>query len=155
MEELSILNNWHPLLRTTKCINPCNWERLTLSTHGKNFSRRQIFFLFFFFQEKWFDFSCKLSPLHEMSNPYFWENKKKTINLSSLELAHKVVKVNPMKADNAIRQKAGSTGNTFCLESLDKNKAHEPVPIRKRVFGHMRTAGDQISLCIRAVWLGP
>ena len=82
-----------------------------------------------------------------MSNPYFWENKKKTINLSSLELAHKVVKVNPMKADNAIRQKAGSTSNTFCLESLDKDKAYKPPHTKT----YMRTAKDQISLCIRAV----
>ena len=33
--------------------------------------------------------------LHEISNPVFWENKKNIINLSSAELAQKVVKVNP------------------------------------------------------------
>ena len=28
------------------------------------------------------------------------------------------------------------------------------VPLRKRIFGHVRTAKAQISLRIRAVWLG-
>ena len=31
--------------------------------------------------------------LHEMSNPVFWKNKKKFINMLSAELAQKVVKV--------------------------------------------------------------
>ena len=32
--------------------------------------------------------------LHEISNPVFWENKKNTVNLSSAEIAKRVVKVN-------------------------------------------------------------
>ena len=31
--------------------------------------------------------------LHEMPNPVFWENKKNAINLSSAEIAQRVVKV--------------------------------------------------------------
>ena len=32
--------------------------------------------------------------LHEMSNPVFWENKKNSVYLSSVELAQRVVKIN-------------------------------------------------------------
>ena len=33
--------------------------------------------------------------LHEMSDPVFWDNKKNVNNLSSAELAQRVVNVNP------------------------------------------------------------
>ena len=34
--------------------------------------------------------------LHEMSNPVFWENKKNITNMSSVELAQRVVKVDKL-----------------------------------------------------------
>ena len=38
--------------------------------------------------------------LHEMSKPVFWEKfKKNTINLSSTELAHRVIKVKKKKKE--------------------------------------------------------
>ena len=70
-------------------------QTLTLSTLGTIFSRHfEIFFSFF--QENRICTSCKLSPLHEMSNPVFLvmkrkKNKKKQnkFNLSSAELAQR------------------------------------------------------------------
>ena len=41
--------------------------------------------IFFYFSQKiGFDISCKLD-LHEMSNPIFWENKKKDFEMSSAD----------------------------------------------------------------------
>ena len=82
------------------------------------FRQRSFFFFFFFFftfprkqnlkfhanclhwfsQKTGFDISCKLSPafgdnLHGKVKPVFRENKKTAINLSSAELAQRVVKV--------------------------------------------------------------
>ena len=51
-------------------------QTITLSTLGKIFSRRHFEIFFSFFQENRICFSCKLSPLHEMSNPMFFCNKK-------------------------------------------------------------------------------
>ena len=68
-------------------------QTLTLSTLGTIFSRHfEIFFSFF--QENRICTSCKLSPLHEMSNPVFLVMKKKKkkkneFNLSSAELAQR------------------------------------------------------------------
>ena len=58
---------------------------LTLSTLGTIFSRRHFEILFSFFQENIICTSCKLSPLHETSNPVFLvmkrkKNKKKKTN---------------------------------------------------------------------------
>ena len=44
-------------------------------------------------QKTGFDISCKGDNLHEMSNPIFWEKEEQYINLSSAELAKRVVKV--------------------------------------------------------------
>ena len=65
---------------------------LTLSTLGTIFSRRHFEIFFSFFQENIICTSCKLSPLHETSNPVFLVMKKKReneFNLLSAELAQK------------------------------------------------------------------
>ena len=61
---------------------------LMLSTLGKIFSRRHFEIFFSFFQVNRICISCKLSPLHEMSNPVFLVVKKIT-NLLSAELAQR------------------------------------------------------------------
>ena len=65
-------------------------QTLTLSTLGKVFNRRHFEIFFSLFQENRICISCKLSPLHEMSNPVFLvikNKKKKKKKLSSAELA--------------------------------------------------------------------
>ena len=47
-------------------------QTLTLSTLGKNFNRRHSEIFFSFFQENRICITCKLSPLHEMSDPVFY-----------------------------------------------------------------------------------
>ena len=42
-------------------------------------------FFFDFSQLTGFDISCKLSPMHEMSNPVFWEKKEKYFKVLSAE----------------------------------------------------------------------
>ena len=71
-------------------------QTLTLSTLGTIFSRRHFEIFFSFFQENRICTSCKLSPLHEMSNPVFLvmkrkkkKKKKNEFNLSSAELAQR------------------------------------------------------------------
>ena len=72
-------------------------QTLTLSTLGTIFSRRQFEIFFSFFQEYIICTSCKLSPLHETSNPFFLEMKRKKkkkeneFKLSSAELAKKTL----------------------------------------------------------------
>ena len=70
---------------------------ITPNTLGKIFNRRHFEIFFSFFQENRICISCKLSPLHEMSNPVFLVIKKKVKTffffffLSSAELAQMVV----------------------------------------------------------------
>ena len=52
-------------------------QTIMLSTLGKIFNRRHFDIFFSFFQENRICISCKLSPLHEMSNPVFLVIKKK------------------------------------------------------------------------------
>ena len=52
-------------------------QTLTLSTLDTIFSRRHFEIFFSFFQENRICTSCKLSPLHEMSNPVFLVMKRK------------------------------------------------------------------------------
>ena len=52
-------------------------QTLTLSTLGTIFSRRHFEIFFSFFQENIICTSCKLSPLHETSNPVFLVMKRK------------------------------------------------------------------------------
>ena len=64
-------------------------QTLTLSTLGTLFSRRHFEIFFSFFQENIICTSCKLSPLHEMSNPVFLvmkgkKKQKKTNSISRL-----------------------------------------------------------------------
>ena len=73
-------------------------QTLTLSTLGTIFSRRHFEIFFSFFQGNIICTSCKLSPLHEMSNPVFLVMKRKKkkrkeneFNLSSAELAQKML----------------------------------------------------------------
>ena len=72
-------------------------QTLTLSTLGTIFSRRHFEIFFSFFQENIICTSCKLSPLHETSNPVFLvmkrkkKRKKNEFNLSSAELAQKTL----------------------------------------------------------------
>ena len=73
-------------------------QTLTLSTLGTIFSRRHFEIFFSFFQENIICTSCKLSPLHETSNPVFLVMKRKKekkkeneFNLSSAELAQKTL----------------------------------------------------------------
>ena len=57
------------------------WPRILM---GRIFSRRHLEIFYFYFSQKTeFDIYCKLSPLHEMSNPVFWEKKTNITNLSS------------------------------------------------------------------------
>ena len=70
-------------------------QTITLNILGKVFNRHFEIFLSFF-QENRICISCKLSPLHEMSNPVFLVIKQLTIFfyflfLSSAELAQIVV----------------------------------------------------------------
>ena len=46
-------------------------QTITLKILGKVFNRRHFEIFFSFFQENRICISCKLSPLHEMSNPVF------------------------------------------------------------------------------------
>ena len=70
-------------------------QTLTLSTLGPIFSRQHFEIFFSFFQENIICTSCKLSPLHETSNPVFLVMKRKKkeneFNLSSAELAQKTL----------------------------------------------------------------
>ena len=70
-------------------------QTLTLSTLGTIFSRRHLEIFFSFLQENIICTSCKLSPLHETSNPVFLVMKRKKkeneFNLSSAELAQKTL----------------------------------------------------------------
>ena len=71
-------------------------QTLTISALGTIFSRRHFEIFFSFFQENIICTSCKLSPLHETSNPVFLVMKKKKkkenkFNLSSAELAQKTL----------------------------------------------------------------
>ena len=52
-------------------------QTLTISTLGTIFSRRHFEIFFSFFQQNIICTSCKLSPLHETSNPVFLVLKKK------------------------------------------------------------------------------
>ena len=52
-------------------------QTLMISTLGTIFSRRHFEIFFSFFQEKIICTSCKLSPLHETSNPVFLVMKRK------------------------------------------------------------------------------
>ena len=52
-------------------------QTLTLSTLGTIISRRHFEIFFLFFQENIICTSCKLSPLHETSNPVFLVMKRK------------------------------------------------------------------------------
>ena len=74
-------------------LNCILWvSSLTLSISANDILK-YVFFIFFF-QRIRFDISRKLGDnLREMSNPIFWEKKKKKVrNLSSAELAQGVVK---------------------------------------------------------------
>ena len=72
-------------------------QTLTISTLGTIFSRRHFEIFFSFFQENIICTSCKLSPLHETSNPVFLVMKRKKkkkeneFNLSSAKLAQKTL----------------------------------------------------------------
>ena len=55
-------------------------QTITLSALGKIFSRQHFEIFFSFFQENRICVSCKLSPLHEISNPVFLVIKKKKNN---------------------------------------------------------------------------
>ena len=82
-----------PSLRTSfiamhRLVRDLFVQTLTLSTLGKIFNRRHFEIFFSFFQVNRICISCKLSPLHEMSNPIFLVMKKIT-NLSSAELAQR------------------------------------------------------------------
>ena len=70
-------------------------QTITLNILGKVFNRRHFEIFLSFFQENGICISCKLSPLHEMSNPVFLVIKQITIFffsfLSSAELAQIVV----------------------------------------------------------------
>ena len=70
---------------------------LTLSTLGKIFSRRHIDWFSYFSQKTGFDISCKLSQLETICMKcqilFSGKNKKNITNLSSAELAKRVVKV--------------------------------------------------------------
>ena len=71
--------------------------RLTLSTLGKIFSRWHIEIFFLIFLEnrvlQFMQIVSKGDTLREMPYPFFWEKKKNIINLSSAELAQKMIKV--------------------------------------------------------------
>ena len=54
-------------------------QTITLKILGKVFNRRHFEIFFSFFQENRICISCKLSPLHEMSNPVFLVIKQITI----------------------------------------------------------------------------
>ena len=86
-----------PSLRTSfivgfamhRLLRPLFVQTLTLSTLGTIFSRRHFEIFFSFFQENIICTSCKLSPLHETSNPVFLVIKRKKkkeneFNLSSV-----------------------------------------------------------------------
>ena len=69
------------------------------STHGKMFSADDLLKYFSYFSQKTgFDISCKLSLIETICMKYqilfYGENKKNIINLSSAELAQRVIKVN-------------------------------------------------------------
>ena len=69
-------------------------QTTTLNILGKVFNRRHFEIFLSFFQENRICILCKLSPLHEMSNPVFLVIKQITIFflfLSSAELAQIVV----------------------------------------------------------------
>ena len=59
-------------------------QTLTLSTLGTIFSRRHFEIFFSFFQENIICTSCKLSPLHETSNPVFLVMKRKKKKTNSI-----------------------------------------------------------------------
>ena len=79
----------------------CSYDQHFNLNHSMDkFSKQQTNDIFSYFSQKTgFDISCKLSPngdnLHEISNPVFWGKKEKKyiINLSTVELARRVVKV--------------------------------------------------------------
>ena len=55
-------------------------QTITLNTLGKIFNRRHFEIFFSFYPENRVCSSCKLFPLHELSNPVFLVIKKKNTN---------------------------------------------------------------------------
>ena len=66
-------------------------QTLTISTSGTIFSRRHFAIFFSFFQENIICASCKLSPLHETSNPVFLVMKRKKKKKKKRKLIQSVV----------------------------------------------------------------
>ena len=64
-------------------------QTITLNILGKIFNRRHFEISFSFFQENRICISCKLSPLHEMSNPVFLVIKQITIFFLFFRLLNK------------------------------------------------------------------
>ena len=93
-------------------------QTITLNILGKVFNRHFEIFLSFF-QENRICISCKLSPLHEMSNPVFLVIKQITIFffffLSSAELAQVVV-IRYLQAPSVVSLR--SLSKTLCPRIL-------------------------------------
>ena len=80
----------HEQTQTLTCAN------LNAKHPGYNFQQTTFWNIFLILQENIICISCKLSPLHETSNPVFLVMKKKKkkenkFNLSSAELAQKTL----------------------------------------------------------------
>ena len=128
-------------------------DLLTLIALGKFFRRYWNTILIFSQKTSCFYISCKLSAYILISigdnymncqNLFSGENKKNFTNLSSAELAKRVVKVN---------SECNSLNPSFFFlmkTNFPTKKINRSV--RKRIFGHVRPARIQIRLRIRAVW---
>ena len=103
---------------------------LTLSTLGKNFSRRhtEIFFLFFW-QLTGFVISCKLSPMEPICMKcqilFSAKNKKNNVNLSSAEYTCRVVNV---KTDRNIPPKKNTCHN------ITKTRLYNFYPLKPHFY---------------------
>ena len=64
-----------------------------------------------------FDISCKLPPLHEMSNPVFWENKKK---ISKCRLQKNLSRVLSIKESNSLSEKDDFAFHSDIPDVLEK-----------------------------------
>ena len=103
-------------------------QTLTLSTLGTIiFNRRHLEIFFSFFQENIICTSCKLSPLHETSNPVFLvikrrKKKENKFNLSSAKLAQKTLSRRCARFIQCVSYPLNKLWSWFCLSHIEATK---------------------------------
>ena len=104
-------------------------QTLMLRTLGTIFSRRHFEIFFSFFLENRICISCKLSLLHEMTNPVFLVMKKKKINkinnefnLLSAELAQRAHFEDAFPHTMRLFYSLNKLQSWFCISNVEDTK---------------------------------